>query len=140
MTDALAALYTGVTTRLDGAGPWGVNVFARLAPAGTARPYVIFAWAGGGDLNRLVRKSDPEYLLRVKVVSDKMDEAMDCCALLVGLLDDAGQYDTASPISGGSGWHILTTTAELRISTEEFIDGNRVYHEGFNLRCKMEAV
>jgi hypothetical protein len=136
---AVAAAYQALAARLaDGGTAWGGRAYAYRAPAGAARPYVVYFWSGGGDRNDIFGKRDAELVLTVKAVAGALGVAMEAAGALAELLDDAGRYDTDMPLNGGDDWVIQTSTVEGAIDMSELVDGVPVYHQGFQLRLIME--
>lgn len=137
---ALSALYRAVRQRLTATPElWEGRVYADFAPAGTPKPYLLFFFAGGGEMNT-VRARDAALLLNVKVVADSFALASQGAARIDALLNDSGVYDSASPLAGGTDWHILTVTGGLHLHVVEPVDGRQVFHEGGQYRVVMETV
>lgn len=135
----LYALYQAVFRRLTAADEmWGTRVYPDLAAAGTARPYVVYGWAGGGALNAVGRQ-DAEFVLTVKCVAAELATAMAGAARLSALLDDADR-GSAAALDAGSAWVVLHSKQEQAIHLVEMVDGVRVYHAGYRFRFRMEAV
>ena len=133
------AAYQAIVARCGGlAETWGGRVYAYRAPSNTPRPYVVFFWSGGGERNDILDKRDGDLLLTVKAVADTLPAAMAAAGRLAELLDDAGRFDTDTPLNGGDDWHIQTSTVEGAIDMSEMVDGVPVYHQGFQLRLIME--
>ena len=142
--DALGALYQAVRTRLSAANEtWGNSgsssrAYAEIAPAGAAKPYVVFALNAGGEINRLVRQ-DAELVLVVKgVVEENMTTAMSIAARLSALLNDA--EDVNGALNAGDDWTINHVKQEGRVHYSELIDGKKVYHSGHLFRFRMETI
>lgn len=137
---ALGALYEAMNLRLRTSGDlWSDRVYADTVPEKVTRPYVIYFWTGGGESNRLLRTQDAELVLTVKGIANNQGLAFAMAGRLSELLNDKGRYDDeADQMNGGADWWILTTTQEGHIHLVEMIDGDWVYHEGFQLRVKME--
>lgn len=138
-TLALDALYHAVFTRLTATSePWETRVYPDLAPSGTPKPYVIYWWLGGGELNQSVRR-DAGIVLGVKVVSLNQAQAFALAGRLGELLNDADRHSSKA-LDAGSEWVVQHTMQEGAVHLIEEIDGTWVYHEGFRLRVRMEAV
>lgn len=137
---ARAAAYQAIVARCSSPSElWGGRVFRTRAPAGTARPYVVFFHAGGGARNDIQNKRDANLLLTVRVAANSLPVALEGAGRLAELLDNAGRFDVSdNPLNGGDDWLIQTSTAEDDISFDELVDGGVVYHEGFQLRLIME--
>lgn len=136
---ALQALYKGVQTALTSAG--GVfdhRVRVSMVKAGTAYPYAIQFWQGGGEVNSIIG-DDAEFMLGVKCVSDKLAEAMQGAATIHDTLNNKGeQGDPDLFVYGGADWIILTITEEETIYiAETTADSELVYHVGGSYRCAM---
>lgn len=135
---ALAALYRAVKTRLVAVTThvWATRAYPDLAPANTARPYAIYAWAGGGELNAIVAQ-DAEIVLTVKVVAETLATAFTGAGEISALLNDV-RLTGALALDGGSDWDILTCTQEQAVHLVENVDGVWLYHEGHRFRVRME--
>ncbi|TXH45977.1 MAG: hypothetical protein E6Q97_30545 [Desulfurellales bacterium] len=135
---AHGALTRAVNQHCLNQGGWGSRIYNRRAPAGVQRPYMIFQWQGGGELNRNVVQ-DANIVLLVKAVANSLAEALMLSGQLSELLNDAGYFDNANSfLDGGADWWIKTTTQEGIVEIDELVDGEPVYHEGFFLRVQME--
>lgn len=140
-TLALHALYQAVFTRLAVDHPtedWGDRVYPDLAPSGSEKPYVIYWWLGGGELNQSVVR-DAEIVLGVKVVALELVQAFTLAGRLGELLNDADR-SSSKALDAGAEWVVQHTMQEGAVHLVEQVDGTWVYHEGFRLRCRMEAV
>lgn len=136
--DSLGALYKALQTRLNSSGDvWGTRVYADVAPAGTARPYVVYAMAAGGEINTRI-KQDAEYVIMVRSITESAAQAFSAAARISALLNDA-DYGSALQLSGGADWYILHTLQEQNIYRVELVDGTWVYHSGYRFRIRMEA-
>lgn len=135
---ALAALYRAVGQRLvSGGDVWGQNAKPDLMTAGVARPYVLYAWAAGGEVNGLV-KPDAEIVLTVQGFADSLAQAFTIAGRISALLNDA-DLSSASPLNGGADWDILNVKQEQAIHLLELIDSRWVYRAGHRFRFRMEA-
>lgn len=137
---AQAALYRAVNRSLT-ASPtelWGLRVFPDLAKTGTTRPYVVFSYAGGGEINGL-RKQDAEIVLIVKMISENMAQAFNGAGRISELLNDA-DYSSAGALNAGSEWAILHVKQEQIVHLIETVDGVQIYHAGHRFRFRMERV
>lgn len=129
---AYAALYTLLA---DGSEAWGTRAYPDIAPAGTAYPYLVYYWLGGGETNRFLR-AESSLVLGVKCVSNTLSEAMAGAARIEALLNDA---ERKSGLSGGEDWLIANVSREGLIHFVETPDGARVHHEGARYRFALEA-
>lgn len=141
---ALAALYRAVGQRLTAQSEvWGPRAFPVLAKVGTPRPYVLFAWAGGGELNQLV-KPDAEIMLTVVCAADTLAVAFHGAGRISALLNDAdasnGTTGTPPALDGGADWQIIHVNQEQIIEIVELVDGAWVYREGHRFRVLLEAI
>lgn len=134
---ALEALYTAVKRRLtENAELWGDRVSPDVAPSSTERPHVVYAWAGGGEVNGLV-KPDAVIVLTVQCYAETQAQAFAASARISVLLNDAdGSSDRA--LEGGADWDILNTQQEGIIHIVETVDSTWVYREGHRFRISME--
>lgn len=139
MTTALEALYGAVKARLleTPSGVWGDRVHPDLAPAGTARPHVVFAYAAGGEANRIVGR-DAEIVLMISGYADTQAVAFALAADLSDRFNDADKSST-TPLDAGAEWWVLNVTQEQAIHTVELIKGVWVYREGHRFRFVMEG-
>jgi hypothetical protein len=137
----LAAVFQALHTRLTSPAtePWGTRAFPTLAPAGAARPYVVY-WHIGGGLLPARGQMRANVLVGVKVVAPTLGQAFVAAGRLTDLLHDTGTHDTSdTPLNGGDDWSILTATVEQpAISMREEVDGVPVFHEGIRLRLFLE--
>lgn len=139
--DALGALYRAVHQKLYNASAvWGTSIFPDSVDVSVTRPYVVYTYAAGGETNE-VKRPDATYVLRVVCYADTLQTAMEGAARITWLLNDQGVQDQpASPLSGGTDWEILTSTAELRVHIKDTFSGVRpIFQEGYQIRFKMEA-
>ena len=135
---ALSAAYKAIRRRLtESSELWGVKVHPDLAPANVGRPYVVFFWSGGGELNAR-RIQDAELLLTVKCVANTLDEAFRGAGRVSALLNDADLADDL--LEPGDEWVILHTNQERAIHLVENIDGIQIYHSGSVFRFRMERI
>jgi hypothetical protein len=135
---ALGALYKAVRTRLlTNQTVWGTRVYADLAPPSASRPYCVYAWSSGGELNSLVRQ-DAEITLIVKCIADTMSDGMAGAELISGLLNDA-DLSSADALDGGDDWYILHVVQLQVVHMRELVDGRDVYHEGHRFSFRMEG-
>lgn len=136
---ALAALYRAVARRLtENSELWGDRAYPDLAKSGTQKPYVVFSYAGGGEINARVQQ-DAEIVLTVKAVALSLDQAFAASARISTLLNDA-DASSAEALSAGSEWTIIHTKQEITVHLVELIDSVWVYHEGHRFRFLMERV
>ena len=139
---AIQACYKAVKGALDsGDEIWGTKVRASIAKADTAYPYLIYFWSGGGEINSIIN-DDAEFRIAVKVVSDKMAEAMTGKRRISDLLNNKGeQEEVTGYLDGGTDWTILTCSEEDTIYlAERLADTKVVYHVGAYFRISMQAV
>lgn len=129
---AYSALYTLLAA---GSETWASRAYPDIAPAGTAYPYAIYYWLGGGETNRFIRP-ESSLLIGVKCVSNTLSEAMQGAARIEALLNDV---ERKGGLSGGDDWQIANVSREGLIHLVETPDGARVYHEGARYRFNMEA-
>lgn len=131
-----SALERAIFQRLTAGGEiWGQRVYPDVVPAGTVRPYVVFFWAGGGEVNDRWRP-DANLVYGVKCVSTVKTEARTGAARIETLLNDAERH---TPLAEGADWAILHATREGAIELVEMVDGNPLYHSGNRYRFQLEA-
>lgn len=142
MSTALAAAYDALRTRLiAGAEPWNDRAYQGRAPAGTAYPYVVYFWSGGGEDNR-TRKRDANLMITVKAVAKTIGQALSAADRIDALLNDHGLYDNAGDsLVNAKGWYILTITQEGAFElVETFAAADDTYHQGGRYRFIMEEI
>jgi hypothetical protein len=133
------ALAVAVIQRLMQTAEGWTGVYQDAAPETVPRPYVTIAFAGGGERNRRVGRSDPELLLNVLAVADDSATASTLDARIATLLDDADR-DSPLELYAGADWLVLTMTREMALHKIERADGVRkTYHTGARYRARMEA-
>lgn len=138
---ALAALYRVVLARLKGTGgdPWGERVHPDVAPAGTARPHVVFGYAGGGELNENIQP-DAGLVLTVQAICANDVDAFGCAARISALLNDADR-GTARALDASPDWIIVHSLQEQVIHRVETTpEGDWIYYAGARYRFRMESV
>jgi hypothetical protein len=139
---ALYAVYRAIRTRLTaGAETWGTRAYPDQAPAGAARPYTVFSFAGGGELNA-IRAEDSALLIDILCVAESMAQAMSGAARIAALFNDQGSQDRPiTPLSGGTEWTISTVTQEQAIHLIENVEGaQQIYIDGARYRCRLERI
>lgn len=135
----LAAAYRAVYRRAtESSEVWGERVYPDRAPAGVERPYLVYFYGAGGELNGR-QIEDAELVLIIKGVSSSMAQAFEMARRINTLFNDAGQYDSSTPLVTGSEWAILTTKRELLVHLVEQVDGQQIYHAGAQYRLFMEV-
>lgn len=136
--DSLGALYRALQTRLNSSGDiWGTRVYAEVAPAGTERPYLVYAFAAGGEVNTR-RKQLAEYVIMARAITETMAQGFTASARISALLNDA-DYSSSNALNGGADWYIVHVSQEQKIHRTELVDGSWIYHSGYRFRIRMEA-
>jgi len=136
---ALAALYRTVRNRLIASSEiWGTKAFPDLAPAKTERPYVVFSYAGGGELNARVSQ-DAEIVLTIKIISTELGQALYGAQRISSLFNDA-DLSRAGALDAGSEWVIIHVKQEQIVHMVEMVEGVQVYHDGNRFRFRMERI
>lgn len=135
---ALGAALTALRAQLaDYSALWAGRVYLDEAPQGTAYPYLILSFVGGGAANRS-RIPDAELVIRVKAVGASFSTANACALQVSRALDDAGHYDINSAVGVVGGWLIATITEEETFTLPENTpDGKLIYHVGAAYRVVM---
>ena len=129
------AIETGLYTALTGgtaliAELGATAIYSRLAPQGTARPYIVFNHTGGGHENQT--PSDLQnHLYLIKAVADGSKQA--------GTLDDL----VIDLLHGGTlavaGYTNIWMRREQEVQmTEPLRDGKVVYHTGGQYRIRID--
>lgn len=128
LTDFDTALYASLTTYAAGTALYGVRVYSQLAPQGTTRPYVVFDYVAGGDMNDSPsRVVDVEY--RVEAVGATQAQAR----TIAGHIEACLHNGTLS----ASGWSHIATTHIRPISLQETTDGVQYWRRGGYYRIRM---
>lgn len=134
---AIAALYRAVKTRLtESSELWGDKAYPDLAPKNPTKPYVIFSYAGGGELNARVGQ-DAEIVVMIKAVSLELAQAFVMAGRISELFNDA-DYSSANALNAGANWVILHVIQEGIVHMVETVDGGQIYHAGHRFRFRME--
>jgi len=138
---SVGALYEALRGTLDGAGVWGERCYADAAPAGVARPYVVWFVAGGGEANERVDRADAAYTVTVKCVADTLAAALVGAEQVHEALNDTGAQDRrAGLVQPANGWTISTVTAGRAVHLVERFEGAQaIYHDGYQFDVRMEA-
>lgn len=137
--DSLSALYRAIERRATANSElWGEKVFPDFAPPNEARPYLIYNWSGGGEINETVGE-DAEYLITIKGVADTLAQAFVMAARIRELFNDTDLAD-ADALDGGTYWDILNVVRERQVHLVEQSNGKQIYHSGAIYRFRMEAV
>jgi hypothetical protein len=138
---ALQSCYKAIAAQLrsDGSEIWGTKVRASIVKPNTPYPYAVYFWSGGGE-NNSIRGDDAEFRITVKVVSDKLAEAMAGKQRISALLNNRGeQAVTTGFLAGGADWKILTSTEEDTVYIAEFVsDTLTIYHVGAIFRIALQ--
>lgn len=136
------ARYAAIRALVAACGDVGLPLHAEHVRRGTARPYYLVYFLGGGERNQRP-VSDANLLFGVKCVADTLYGAMQGAALLSAALNDKGTQDVRTgALNAGPDWEITTSTQELDISLVESTaqGAEQLYHAGFQLRLIMEEV
>ncbi len=135
---AVAAAYRAIRQRLTATSElWGQNAFPDLAPAKASKPFVVFNWTGGGEINER-RIQDASLLVTVKCVAATLQEAFSGAGRISALLNDADLSDDV--LEPGSEWAILNVNQERAVHLVENVDGQQIYHHGAIYRMRLERV
>jgi hypothetical protein len=117
----------------------GYAVYADIAPAGIARPYLVFFVAAGGESNRR-RVRDAEFVVTVKCVSNDGASAYTGAAYIETMLNDHGSQDTTPLSATNEDWDVTTITQDRVIDQVEMYEqAAPVYHAGHQYQVVMEA-
>lgn len=143
--DSLQTLYEQLYSRLNGANViWGNRVYPDQAEAAAQRPYVLFSYVSGGELN-LTHNQDHEFTVQVKCVAggkagQTMETAMAGAAAISDLLNDQGAQDrNGGTVIGNDDWLITTITQDTRVHlVDPFQAATPIYHEGYQFVIRMQ--
>lgn len=133
MSSAENAIETGIRSALTAgtalAGIVGTRIYNHRAPAGAALPYIVYALAGGGDLNDTPTRAG-EWLYQVGVFGTALGQ----CGTVDGYVEDLLNGATLT-ISGMTGYW-CGRESPYRLS--ETVGGATVYHVGAVYRVGAE--
>lgn len=118
---------SAITTLLGG----NAKIYNKIAPQGTALPYVIFQWQGGGDENVTPRDSvNVVYTVKALgttlVVVDNIDEQIKLAL-----------HEQTLTVTGWTNYRTQREEAVDLVETEE--TGQIVYHRGAMYRIMNSA-
>lgn len=138
----IAVVLRAVRGRLTEGGAaemWGQRVFHGVAPAGTARPFVVFTVQDAREVNA-ARVQDAVIALLVKVISSELEESLRGAQRLAALLNDAGDQDAnGTGLAAAGGWRMTTVTQERLIQYAELVSGSSVFHAGGVFRFRLSS-
>jgi len=130
MMNALeTALFTQLTTPATALYALvGAKVYNPIAPQPTARPYVLFAFGGGGDANETaVDRVEVVYL--VKGLAETK--------LAAGQIDDEIRARLHQQSFSVTGWNLLACLRESEVQLDEVVNGAPVFQRGALYRIKL---
>ncbi|MEM6280591.1 MAG: hypothetical protein AAF787_00240 [Chloroflexota bacterium] len=134
---ALAALHTALFNRLRTGTQWG-DVYADMAPADTPRPYVVFIYAGGGELLFTQDAQNARLVITVKAVADTQAAAFAGAAEIETLLRSQGTLEGGG-LTVTNGWNITAVTQDRVIHLTETYQGAKpIYNDGHQYVFMME--
>lgn len=148
MADALDSLYKAFQSQLEGAIPWGDEVYPDAAPSWAGdRPHLVFNNVVGGDTNRYAHESD-SFMIDVKcIVDNDYETAKNGAVMISELLKDKGYQDldedgNPGPVAGDSDYLIKTITRGNRIHILDDLEkiGEYVYYSGHTFTVEMEEI
>lgn len=118
--------YSALTTALGSA----TDIYNAVAPEGTALPYVVFGWAGGGLEN--INPSELHNLVyMVQALADDTSEA----STLQGHIKGALHLQTLTV----SGYTNIYTACEGEINyVEQTREGATIHHRGYYVRIRID--
>lgn len=136
--EAAAYQILRATLRGDAAGLWE-EVYAERAIPGGARPYVVMIASGGSREQWRTDRENARLLYTVKVVANRLAEALDGQGRLYTLLDGQGDQEGGG-LATIAGWGVLTVTAETPVNLVEAFEGtDEIYHGGYQFALEMES-
>ena len=117
---------SALTTALGSA----TAIYDTVTPQGTALPYVIFFWAGGGHMN--INPSDLHSIVYVvKALADDSAEA----GVLQGHIKTALHNQALTVTS----YTNIDTQCEDEIQLAETLrDGSIIHHRGYSVRVRLD--
>lgn len=131
-TLGLFALYRVLHLHLTPLG----STFSDVAPADTARPYVVFFHQSGGNTNRRKRKNETHTLI-VRCVADRIEDSFAKALIVEGLLHDNGSQGS-NTLPADPDWIITTVTQGQLIHLVEIWNGQPLYMTGHQYIFNME--
>ena len=138
---ALETAYKALANRLRTPGElWGTNARVSAVKSGTSYPYVLYFWAGGGEV-QINGFRHANLRIAVLCISDKMSDAATGAGRISDLIREKGkQTSPADYLNGSSDWDILTITEEELIYVAEGTpDTITAYRWGAYYRFVMQA-
>lgn len=133
MATVISALDTGLYTKLNVSAITtllgGSKIYAMIAPIGTALPYVIWQWQGGGDEN-LTPSRMRNIVYTVKAVADTK-----AAAAAIDAQIDAALHSQELAVPGWTNFW-LAREGDIQYAEVED-DGNVVYHIGGMYRIRL---
>lgn len=141
MSDALGTVFKAVKARLDNANAlWDNRVHLDYAPAGVARPYVVYQVSASADANARKQIETNRAVVTVKCVAETMGEAITGASAIRALFADAGAQGGGA-VSGDASYQISTITTGTRIHIpEQTPDGKQIYHAGYDFTFYVERI
>lgn len=134
---AEAALYQMFLVQLSG----GVPVYADIAPASAAYPFIVFSVAAGGETNNRGDRDDADFRVTVKCLGLNSPSAYTGASYIQSRLNDRGTQDRKPLSVSNSHWQIKTITASENISLiEQYENASWIYHRGMIYDVIMEAI
>ena len=133
MSSPITALETALYTKLNVSAVTTLatgGVWNKIAPQGTALPYVIFQWQGGGDDNLTPRRGR-NLIYTVKALAADADTAEN----IDEQIDLALHYQTLTV----SGWTNYRMAREDDVNYQEEPTGVPVWHIGAMYRIEICA-
>lgn len=124
-----AALYTKLTEDMGLNALVGTKIYYEQAPAGTALPYVIFAPAGGGEVNA-TRRRMIEQVWRVEGVASTKAEATALDSAISSAL-----HEQELMVSGWSNW--VMDREMMYAPPTENDQGVQIWRRGAYYRVKL---
>lgn len=121
-------------------GVWSDRVYFDSVPPTAIRPYIVYNFVGGGEVNA-IRPNDMNIAYLVKIVAESFAEAAAGEAEIANRLNNRGAQDTtAGALVGDQFWDISAITRENSFSVSEYLsETTRVYHLGAYYRVIMES-
>ena len=117
---------------------WGAEVYPERAPAKASRPYVVYFHVAGGNEVVTTGGGNARYIMTIKAVADRLEEALLCSQRIRELMDNHGSQEPAAlPLHDD--WDVTTTTRGRTVSVPDMFAGALpLYHEGDQYEFVME--
>jgi hypothetical protein len=116
------------------------NVYSDLAPAGAPMPFLVFNIVGGGEQNVRGDRQDARFIIAVRCIALKAQDALTGSAFISQCLNDVGSQDRRPIAVMDTDWIITTMTQNDAVSMTNLYEGATwEYTRGAQFEVVMEA-